>query len=88
MAELELGLSVNGARAGGQAVGFPTLRAIARCATSATVGRSERSVSAIKLAILPALFCSPLVDTPQALSTLLAGLLGFDKVDQAAGGAV
>ena len=51
LAELELGLSVNEARAGGQAAGFSTLRAIARYATSVVVGRSERSVSAIKLAI-------------------------------------
>ena len=86
-------LPVIEARAGGQAVGLSTLRGIARV---------QRGFGKVELLLDQGARCTSMAELELglpvieeragghalALSTLLAGLLGFDKVDQAAGGAV
>ena len=57
-----------------------------RLSSCSTSGARCKSMAELELG--PPVIGHGLVDTPLALSTVLVGLLGFDKVDQAAGGAV
>ena len=93
MAELELGLPVIRSGLVDQPLASPhyghcsTPKALAgKLSSCSTSGARCTSTAELQLGLY--IIGRGLADTPLALSTVLVGLLGFDKVDQAAGGAV